>query len=73
MIRGPGQTNLNLALGKSTQILENLKAELRLEAFNVFNHTEFMNPSTNIYSPQFGEAVNTYDPRIVQIALRLNF
>ncbi len=73
VIRGPGQTNLNLALGKSTQILENLKAELRLEAFNVFNHTEFMNPSTNIYSPQFGEAVNTYDPRIVQIALRLNF
>lgn len=72
-IRGTGRTNLDLALGKTTQVFENLKAELRLEAFNVFNHTEFTNPNTNIYSSQFGQVTNTYAPRIVQLALRLSF
>lgn len=72
-IRGTGRTNLDLALGKSTQIFENLKMELRLEAFNVFNHTEFTNPNTNLYSPQFGQVTNTYAPRIVQVALRIAF
>jgi hypothetical protein len=73
VIRGTGRTNLDLALGKSTQIFENLKAEMRLEAFNIFNHTEFTDPNTNIYSPQFGQVTGTYAPRIIQIALRFAF
>jgi hypothetical protein len=80
--RGPGLTNLDLTLAKTTQIYENLKAELRLDAFNVFNHTEFANPDTNIFSSTFGQIINTADngvtnapggPRILQVALRLAF
>jgi hypothetical protein len=71
--RGPGRVNLDLALGKSTKIFERLNAQLRLEAFNVFNHAEFQNPDTNIKHGTFGQVTSTYDPRIVQIALRLDF
>jgi hypothetical protein len=71
--RGPGHTNVNISLAKDTQIYENLNAQLRLEAFNVFNHTQFSTIDTGIGSSTFGQAIATYDPRIVQIALRLSF
>jgi len=71
--RGPGRTNLDLALAKTTAITERVSAELRLEAFNIFNHTEFLNPDTNPNSGTFGQILTTSDPRILQLALRLTF
>jgi Carboxypeptidase regulatory-like domain/TonB-dependent Receptor Plug Domain/TonB dependent receptor len=71
--RGPGHTNVNVSLAKDTHIFENLNAQLRLEAFNVFNHTEFSQIDTGIGSSTFGQAITTYDPRILQVALRLSF
>jgi hypothetical protein len=71
--RSPGRTNLNLSLAKNTQLFENLNAELRLEAFNLFNHTQFSGVDTGIGSSTFGQVVAAYPPRIVQIALRLSF
>lgn len=71
--RGPGVTNLDMTLAKTTQIYENLQAELRLDAFNVFNHAEFSSPDTNIFSGTFGQITSTADPRILQVALRLSF
>jgi len=71
--RGPSRTNFDLALAKTTQVFERLNAEFRVEAFNIFNHTEFQNPDTNINSGTFGQITGTYDPRIVQLALRLSF
>lgn len=73
VFRGPGHTNVNISLAKDTRIYENLNAQLRLEAFNVFNHTEFSTTDTGIGSSTFGQVIATYDPRIVQIALRLSF
>lgn len=71
--RGPGHTNLDISLAKDTHIFENLNAQLRLEAFNVLNHTEFSTVDTGIASNTFGQVISTYDPRILQIALRLSF
>ncbi len=84
--RGPDRTNLDLALAKAFNLGERWKAELRLEAFNVFNHAEFYNPgcapgvngipSCNLLSPtngNFGQISATYDPRLLQIALRIQF
>lgn len=72
-IRGPGRTNLDVSLSKTLHLYENLRAEFRLEAFNVFNHTEYRNLYTNIFSPTFGQVQDTYDPRIVQLAIRVSF
>ena len=80
--RGPGRTNLDLALAKTTAITERIGAELRLEAFNVFNHGEFDNPDTNISSGTFGQITSTdfgnglntlHTERILQVALRITF
>jgi hypothetical protein len=80
--RGPGRTNLDLALAKTTAITERLGAEFRVEAFNVFNHTEFANPDLNINSGTFGQITTTdfgtgqnlvHTERILQLALRLSF
>jgi hypothetical protein len=80
--RGPGRVNLDLALAKTTAITERVKAEFRLEAFNVFNHAEFATPDTNPNSNTFGEITSTdfgtglntlHTERILQLALRLSF
>jgi hypothetical protein len=80
--RGPGRTNLDLALAKTTAITERVAAELRLEAFNVLNHTEFANPDTTLTSGTFGQITSTtfgtgiaalQTQRILQLALRVTF
>jgi len=81
--RGPGFINTDLSLAKHIFLFgEKLDAELRADAFNVFNHTNFANPTTNINSPTFGtissvvganDATNPRGPRIIQVALHLKF
>jgi len=73
-LRGPGLTNVDLAVSKTTGFMqERLKLELRVEFFNLFNHAEFSNPDTNISSSGFGQILTTADPRIIQIAARVSF
>jgi hypothetical protein len=72
--RGPGRTNFDLALAKTTPIFrERVKLEFRAEAFNILNHAEFNNPSTTITSSLFGQITGTADPRIIQLAARITF
>jgi hypothetical protein len=40
-IVGPGVNNFDATLEKETPIREGMKLQLRLDAFNVFNHTQF--------------------------------
>ena len=75
-IPGIGTVNLDLALAKKTPLFrERLTSEFRVEAFNLFNHTEFTNPNTSRTSPLFGQvtAVNATGPRVLQLALRIQF
>ena len=73
-LHGPGMIDTDLALSKTTALSgEGTKLEFRAEFFNIFNHANFMNPVTNIYSGQFGQIISTRDPRIIQLALRLSF
>lgn len=72
--RGPGQTNVDMSFSKTTALFkERAKLEIRGDFFNIFNHTEFDNPVTNISSPQFGQIIGTAAPRIIQLAARLSF
>jgi hypothetical protein len=72
---GPRRVNLDLALEKSTNLIgERARLIFRVEAFNVFNHTEFRPPAAiSVTSGTFGQISGTYDPRILQLALRLTF
>jgi hypothetical protein len=72
---GPSRFNFDLALEKSTDLIgERLKMLFRVEAFNILNHTQFQNPgSTQVSDPNLGLISTTFDPRILQLALRLSF
>jgi hypothetical protein len=77
-LRGPHQTNFDLALAKTTAITESVNFEFRVEYFNVLNHPEFAIPDTNPNSPTFGQITSTGTfrgptPRIGQLAARLAF
>jgi hypothetical protein len=79
--RGPGINNTDLALFKNFKIFEKLTSQLRFEAYNVFNHTQFSAVGTTVQWDQSGAQTNTSfgrvtsarDPRIMQIAIRLQF
>jgi hypothetical protein len=73
---GPGQFNTDLALLKNFQISESKALQFRLEAFNVFNHTEFFGPAAvngDFSSALFGRVVNAAPPRLMQVALKYTF
>jgi hypothetical protein len=74
-VSGPGFWNVDLSLIKRTKIKESLNLEFRAEAFNAFNHTNFSVGAENndINSTTFGRLTSTFDPRILQFALKLNF
>jgi len=70
----PDRTNLNLAIAKKTPLYgENVYLEFRAEMFNAFNNVQWGAPSTNFTSTQFGQISTTFDPRIIQFGLKLQF
>jgi hypothetical protein len=73
---GPGIENFDLALQKNTSLGESRSLELRIEAFNAFNHAQFYGPNSvdgNISSSTFGQVVSAAPPRLVQVALKFLF
>jgi hypothetical protein len=53
-LRGPGYWNTDVSLQKDTTITERTRLQLRFEAYNVFNHTNFANPDGNVADGTFG-------------------
>ena len=84
----PGDTNFDTALFKNFPVKERVKLQLRVETYNTFNHAEFngvnntatfanansqsatTNPQTQAILGQFSSTLN---PRLMQLALRLEF
>jgi hypothetical protein len=71
-----------LAIAKHFKIGERFEIELRGDAFNVLNHTQFANPDTTVSDATFGQISNTNKDsssfglssgRIIQIAAHLRF
>ena len=74
-LRGPGRDNWNLSLFKSFVFSETRgsRLEFRLETFNTWNHTQFNQVSNNFGASNFGQYTSTFDPRILQLGLKLYF
>ena len=47
--------------------------EFRVEAFNVLNHVNFLDPVATLTSSAFGQIQTANDPRILQFALKYVF
>jgi hypothetical protein len=70
-VRGPGSWTLDLAATKQIRLGGALKAEFRVEAFNLLNRVNFAPPNGNRSSGGFGTITAAYDPRQVQLGLKL--
>ncbi len=73
---GPGIDNYDLSLQNNFRFTESKSLQLRVEAFNAFNHAQFYGPSSvdgNISSQIFGQVVSAAPPRLIQIAAKVFF
>jgi hypothetical protein len=76
LFSGPGIDNYDLTAQKNLKLTESKSLQLRLEAFNAFNHAQFYGPNSvdgNIGSATFGHVVSAAAPRLLQIALKMAF
>jgi hypothetical protein len=88
-VRTPGEFDIDFAVGRKFAIRERLKVQLRAEAFNILNHTNFLPPGTanvtltatadprtgkGIFnSPDFGLITAARPARFLQLVARFEF
>ena len=85
-VRGPDQRNFDIVLLKNIHLTERMGLNFRAEFFNAFNTPQFDNPSNlnagasvagTFYadpSSTFGHITRTrVNPRLIQLAMKLNF
>jgi len=74
--RGPGFWNMDMTLAKDTMITEGKTLQLRIDFFNVMNHTNFANPTGDVGSANFGRILAVRNPsnsRLIQLGARFSF
>ena len=72
-ISGPGLNNFVIGIQKDFAFAESKLLEFRLEMFNAFNHAQFRNPNGSVANRNFGLVSAARQPRVVQMALKLQF
>ncbi|MEK6398885.1 MAG: hypothetical protein V4734_12425, partial [Terriglobus sp.] len=78
---GPGFANFDMSLAKNTDITERLHLQLKVDAFDLFNHPSFANPGTTAQAgASFGVITATRFPigdlgssRQLQLSAKLTF
>ena len=72
--RGPDFFQFDLGLHKALGLgREGTMLEFRIEAFNVFNHTNFSTPNANRSNTNFGTITSTFAARQIQLGVKLHF
>jgi hypothetical protein len=72
-IYGPAYYDLDAAAIKHVAITESQNLELRIEAFNGLNHTNFYVPARTFGSSTFGVISSAQDPRVMQWGVKYTF
>jgi hypothetical protein len=70
-VRGPHFWQFDLAALKQIPIGGQARLELRIEAFNLFNRVNFVPPNANRSLSNFGTITGTFDPRQLQLGVKL--
>jgi hypothetical protein len=72
-IKGPGYENVDMTVFRNFKIIERMNFQLRAEAFNAFNHTNFNAVSTTTSASNYGQVTGAASNRILQLAGKLTF
>jgi hypothetical protein len=73
VVQGPGYMNWDFSAFKNIRVAESREFQFRAEFFNLFNHTNFRLPDSDISSPTFGQIHTDLGPRVIQLALKFLF
>lgn len=73
VVFGPPTNRIDFTLAKNIRFGENLRLQLRGEAFNIFNWTNFRGLSTNVTASNFGQVTSVRDPRTIQLGAKFYF
>ncbi|HYR41950.1 MAG TPA: TonB-dependent receptor [Terriglobia bacterium] len=81
-LKGPGTSQIDIALSRTFPLREAKTIQLRMDAFNLLNHPNFAIPVATLNSGAFGRiqsdisgtsGLTAGDPRILQFALKFAF
>jgi hypothetical protein len=73
-VYGPGMQTMDLALSRAFAVMERVRLELRGEAYNALNHSNWGTPNRFVNTPQFGSITEASTPgREFQLSARLSF
>jgi hypothetical protein len=73
---GPGIENFDVQISKTIRLRESASFDIRVEAFNVFNHAQFYGPASvdgEVNDSNFGSVVSAAAPRLLQLAAKFRF
>jgi len=72
-VTGPGLNKWDMGFFKNFDIHESWKVQFRAEMFNIFNRANFNSVATTYGAGGFGQLNGAWEPRIMQLALKLVF
>ena len=84
-VRAPGEINLDVSASRTFHLHNLVNLQLRVDAFNLVNHTNFAAPNTALSvvtptattvgfnSPNFGLITSSDPPRTMQLVARISF
>ncbi len=70
---GPGLQNLDITLSRTFAIKERIRIQARGEFFNILNHSNYRQIGRLINVQDFGRVQNQYDPRQIQLGIKLSY
>jgi hypothetical protein len=73
VVNGPGYNRFDVGVFRSFRVYRNATFTLRGEAFNALNHTNWGSVDTSTGDAAFGTVTATRDPRVMQVAGKINF
>jgi len=73
VLTGPGQASLDAAVERTFDLGERLRLDLRAEAFNLTNHSNFDLPRRFADQPTFGRILSARAARQMQFGIRLTY
>ena len=73
VVQGPDTKRFDFTMTKNIRFTETMRLQLRGEAFNIFNHTNFRTIGTNVTLGTYGTVTAVRDPRTIQLAAKFIF
>jgi hypothetical protein len=73
IMTAPGIVRWDISVFKQIPIGERMRVQIRGEAFNALNHTNFNPPTTALGNANFGRIQGARDPRNIQLGAKFVF